>query len=115
MIRGRARRGIPRLFLTTGLNRRAAFLVITVDLYPLPHPVHAIRIAAGERVNGSAVLCVNDKYAPNRRLPVVTDQRAGGDHVDIVLLSLVKMNPVRTVLARVSIPSLKSVAWIFFR
>src|SRR5215471_16812590 len=44
-------------------DRRAALLVVAVDLQALPHSVDVVGIAAGERVHGGAILGVDDEHA----------------------------------------------------
>jgi hypothetical protein len=53
-------------------DRRASLLVITVDLYLIPHAVYAIRIGTGKGVHGGAVLGVNHEYAAHGSLAVIT-------------------------------------------
>src|SRR5262245_33272791 len=51
-------------------DRRAALLVVAVDLHALPHAVGVVGIAAGERIDGGAVPGVDDEHAAARRLAV---------------------------------------------
>src|SRR4029077_3289849 len=76
---------------------RAALLVVAVNLNPLPDAVDVVGVAAGERLGGRAVLGVDDEDAADRRLAVVGEQGAGGDHVDIVAVRLVEVDAMDTV------------------
>src|SRR5258708_21368861 len=75
-------------------DRRAALLVITVDLYLIPHAVYAIRIGTGEGVHGGAVLGANHEYAAHGSLAVISNECARSHNVDIVVDGVIEMNAV---------------------
>ncbi len=56
-----------------------------------------IGVAAHERVDGRAVLGIDDENASCRRLAVIRDKGAGSDHVNVVAFGLIEMYPVRTI------------------
>ena len=80
--------------LSLARDRRAAFLVVAVDIDPLPHAVDVIGIAAGEGIDRGAVFRIDDKNAADRRLAVVGKERAGGHDVDAVIAGFVEMDAV---------------------
>ena len=88
--------GARRRAVSNG-RRRAPFLVVAVDLNPLPYAVDVVGVAAGERLGGRAVLGVDHEDAADRGLAVIGQQGAGGDHVDIVAVRLVEVDAVRAV------------------
>src|ERR1700683_4351004 len=88
----------PGMTLAPGNNRRAALLVVPVDLHPIPDAVEVIRIAARERIDGGAVLGVDDKDTSDRRLAVIGHQCARGDHIDSVILGAVEMDAMRAIM-----------------
>src|SRR6266550_5301361 len=73
-------------------DRSSALLVVAVDLHALPHRVEVIGVAAHESVGGGAVLGVDDKHRPARRLAVIGNERARGHHVHVVIAGLVEMD-----------------------
>src|SRR6266700_2668007 len=75
-------------------DRRAALLVITVDLYLIPHAVYAIRIGTCKGVHGGAVLGVNHEYAAHGSLAVISNECARSHNVDIVVDGVIEMNAV---------------------
>ena len=60
----------------------------------MPDAVDVVRIAAGERVHGGAVLRIDDEDRADRRFAVIGDERAGRHHADIVVARLVEMDAV---------------------
>src|SRR3984957_9286525 len=75
-------------------DRRAAFLIVAMNIDALPHAVDVIGIAAGEGVDRGAIRRVDDKNAADRRFAVVGQERAGGHDVDAVIAGFVEMDAV---------------------
>src|SRR5580704_3905342 len=75
-------------------DRRAAFLVVAVDIDALPHAVDVVGIAAGEGVDRGAVFGVDDENAADWRLAIVGQERAGSHDVDAVIAGFVEMDAV---------------------
>src|SRR5439155_3378054 len=75
-------------------DRRAALLVITVDLYLIPHAVYAIRIGTGKGVHGGTVLGVNHEYAAHGGLAVISNECARSHNVNIIVDGVIEMNAV---------------------
>jgi hypothetical protein len=65
-----------------------------MDFDRFPHPIDVIGIAAGESVERSPVVGIDDEKAADGRFAIVCDQRAGGDYADPLFSRLVQMDSV---------------------
>src|SRR3954454_11939978 len=77
--------------------RSAALLVVGVDLDVAPDAVEMVRVAMRKGVDGLAVPRLHHEQAAGRRLAIVGDERAGGQHIDAAFGGLVEMLAVGAV------------------
>src|SRR5882757_8636542 len=81
-------------------DRRAALLVVDVDLHGAPHAIDMIGVTAHEGIHRGAILCVDNEDRADGRFAIISHERAGGRHVDVMVTGLVEMNAVVAVMLR---------------
>src|SRR6185437_4746427 len=84
--------------LSFARDRGAALFVVAVDLHALPDAVEVIGVAPRKGVDRGAGGGVDDEDAADRRFAVVGDKRAGGHHLDGVILGAVEMDAMRAIM-----------------